>query len=243
MVNQIKELKKLVKNSEILVAFTGAGFSAESGIPTYRGAGGLWSKYDPSVYADINYFLNDPSYYWRFFKNERYPVIKKARPNVGHFVLAELQKRGRLYKVITQNIDGLHQIAGVSDVIELHGTTRSFRCMTCDKQFTMDEAYKKIEVEIPPKCDCGGLLRPNTVMFGEPIPQDALNEAINAAQHCDLFFVLGSSLSVTPAAQLPVIAKESNAKLVIVNIDKTPLDHLADLVIHQSTSTVLQKII
>jgi NAD-dependent deacetylase len=243
MKKTISKLKKFVSTSDQIVAFTGAGFSAESGISTFRGAGGLWSKYDPSIYADVNRFRDDPSYYWSFFRDERYPVIKKAKPNDGHFALVELEKRGKLYRVITQNIDGLHQVAGSSDVIELHGNTRKVNCLNCEKTYTMDEAYKILQKELPPRCSCGGVLKPGTILFGEPLPQVALDMAMLASKNCDMFLVLGSSLVVYPAASMPKIAKRNGATLVIINIDPTPLDDTADLVINGSASKVLSKLI
>jgi NAD-dependent deacetylase len=235
----IDNVNKMIAKAKKLVVLTGAGFSVDSGIPTYRGTGGLWSKYDPALYADINYFMKDSTYYWNFFRDERYPMMIKAKPNSGHCILADLYNSGKLYRIITQNIDGLHQMAGIPHVIELHGTTRSFRCMRCANRFSMEDVYKKLQVELPPTCPCNGSIRPNTVMFGESLPQHALEEAIFAAKHCDVFLVLGSSLVVYPAAQLPAIAKENNAQLVIVNIDPTPLDTQADEVIHEKTSIVL----
>jgi len=243
MENAISKLKKFVSTSDQIVAFTGAGFSAESGISTFRGAGGLWSKYDPSIYADVNRFREDPSYYWSFFRDERYPVIKRAKPNEGHFALVELEKRGKLYRVITQNIDGLHQVAGSSDVIELHGNTRMIFCLSCDRVYSMNEAYRLLQEELPPRCSCGGVLKPGTVLFGEPLPQVALDMAMLAARNCDMFLVLGSSLVVYPAASMPRIAKKNGAVLVIVNIDPTPLDDMADLVISESVSKVLSRLI
>ena len=243
MEEAVSKLKKIVSTSDQIVAFTGAGFSADSGISTFRGAGGLWSKYDPSIYADINYFVKDPTYYWNFFRDERYPVIKKAKPNDGHYALVELEKRGKLYRVITQNIDGLHQVAGQSDVIELHGNTRKIFCTSCRKTYTMDEAYEKLKKELPPRCSCGAVLKPGTVLFGEPLPQVALDMAALAAKNCDMFLVLGSSLVVYPATSMPRLAKKNGAILVIVNIDPTPLDDTADIVIHDSTSKVLSSVI
>jgi NAD-dependent deacetylase len=243
MDEMISKFKKYIAISNKIVAFTGAGFSAESGISTFRGTGGLWSKYDPSIYADINYFMQDSSYYWNFFKDERYPVIKKAKPNDGHYALVELEKRGKLYCVITQNIDGLHQMAGSSDVIELHGNTRKIFCMSCEKTYSMDETYNLLKKELPPRCSCGGLLKPGTVLFGESLPKIALDMANLATRNCDMFLVLGSSLVVYPAAAFPEIAKKRGAKLVIVNIDPTPLDDIADIVINKSTSKVLSKVV
>ena len=243
MDEKVSELKKIISTSDQIVAFTGAGFSAESGISTFRGAGGLWSKYDPDIYANINVFMQDSTYYWNFFKDERYPVIKKAKPNDGHYVLVELEKLGKLHRVVTQNIDGLHQEAGNSDVIELHGNTRKINCLSCGKNYTMDETYKKLQKELPPKCNCGGNLKTGTVLFGEPLPQVALEMAKLAAQNCDLFLVLGSSLVVYPAASMPRIAKKNGANLVIINIDPTPMDEMADIVINDSASKVLSAII
>jgi len=235
------KLKNLIEKSNKIVAFTGAGVSSESGISTYRGAGGLWSKYDPDIYANINFFLQDSTYYWNFFRDERYPVMTKAKPNNAHYALVELEKRGKLYRVITQNIDGLHQIAGQSNVIELHGNCRKIKCLKCDKTYSLDDTYKKLEYELPPSCSCGGRLKPSVVFFGESLPKSALDEAVVASKNCDLFLVLGSSLVVYPAAQMPIIAKENNAFLVIINIDETPFDDVADLVIHDSASNVLSE--
>jgi len=244
MINKlISEIKNVIKNSENVVAFTGAGFSAESGISTYRGAGGLWSKYDPSIYADVNYFMQDPSYYWSFIKDERYPTLKKVKPNDGHHSLVKLEKQGKNLQIITQNIDGLHQVAGNSNIIELHGNTRHSFCMNCYKNYYMDFVEKLLSKHIPPKCSCGGILKPSTVLFGEPLPQAALDKAKNSSKICDLFMVLGSSLVVYPAASLPRIAKKNNAFLLIINIDPTPLDNMADIVINDSASKILKKVI
>jgi len=239
MDGSISELKELIARSNRIVAFTGAGLSAESGISTFRGAGGLWSKYDPAIYADIHHFRKDPTYYWSFFRDERYPVIKKAEPNAGHHALVELEKRGKLYRVITQNIDGLHQVAGSSDVIELHGTTRKILCTGCDRTYTMDEAYEQLEMEMPPHCSCGAILKPGTILFGESLPRAALETALQISKDCDMFLVLGSSLVVYPAASMPRLAKKSGAALVIVNLDPTPMDSIADIVINKKASEVL----
>lgn len=240
MDKNIKKLKTIFNKSRHIVVLTGAGLSAESGIPTYRGSGGLWTKYDPMIYANINYFLNDPSYYWSFFRDVRYKIIKDAKPNSAHFSLVKLEKEKKIDHVITQNIDGLHKIAGQLNVIELHGNTREIICIKCKKTLSIDEVYKLLKFEFPPKCkNCSELLRPNTVFFGESIPNCKLDEAINVSKNCDLFLVLGSSLVVSPASYLSQIAKENEASLVIVNIDPTPFDHTADIVIHDRVSKIL----
>lgn len=234
------ELRRLCSGAERLVAFTGAGISADSGIPTYRGAGGMWHKYDPARYADIGQFLEDPSYYWNFFRDVRYPVLREAKPNAAHRALARLEQRGDLRALITQNIDGLHQAAGSLRVLELHGNTRRIRCMRCGNACTMDEAYRQLETRLPPVCSgCEGPLKPDVVFFGEALPRGVLDEALAEARSCDLLLVVGSSLVVQPAATLPVAAKEAGARLVIVNRDPTPLDPLADLVIHSAASELL----
>jgi len=242
MSEKTKQMTDLIRNSHNLVVFSGAGLSAESGIPTYRGAGGLWSKYDPSKYADIQYFNQDPSYYWRFFKEERYPVIKAARPNKAHEAMVKLEQQGTLFQVITQNIDGLHQEAGQRKVCELHGNTRRIICLECNRCYHMDEIYRGLEKTLPPRCSCGGLLKPDVVLFGEPLPQEALNTAWQAARECGAFLVVGSSLVVNPAAQIPLLAKQNGSLLLIINIDATPLDEMADLVIHCPVSEVFMEI-
>ncbi|UCH94481.1 MAG: NAD-dependent protein deacylase [Candidatus Aminicenantes bacterium] len=235
----IDKLKEIINQSKSLVAFTGAGLSSESGIPTYRGTNGIWAKYDPAKYANYQYFITDPSYYWQFFRDVRYPSLENARPNAAHYALVELEKRNILKQVITQNIDGLHQMAGQSNVCELHGNTRQIVCMECRKILSMDEVFQQLDKELPPHCTCGGLLKPNVVFFGESLSQEALTKAWQAARTCDTFLVVGSSLQVYPAAQIPVTAKENGAILVIINIDETPLDHKADMVIHEKASEVL----
>jgi NAD-dependent deacetylase len=227
-----------------MVAFTGAGISAESGIPTYRGDDGLWNKYDPAKFANINHFHKDPAYYWNFFKEVRYPVIRKARPNRAHAALARLEQDSILKAVITQNIDGLQQSAGSRTVLELHGNTRRILCLDCGQQHSMDDVYGLLETQLPPHCpECQGTLKPDVVFFGESLPSDILECAIAESQACDLFMVVGSSLVVQPAASLPAMAHQNGAKVVIINRDPTPLDRIADLVCRSSASEVLGALI
>lgn len=240
----LKALAQDIKNSNYIVAFTGAGCSAESGIPTYRGENGLWNKYDPNLYANINYFKQDPSYYWNFFKEVRYPILKKVKPNNGHLALAEIEILGNLKAVITQNIDGLHQEAGSSFVIELHGTTRIFYCMSCSKEYSIDEVFPRLDTQIPPLCsECRGILRPAVIFFGEPLNPDILSLAYKEADSCDFLLVVGSSLVVYPAADIPMRAKQRGATLAIINKEGTPLDHLADYVINEEAGNILSEIV
>ncbi|MDZ7762171.1 MAG: NAD-dependent deacylase [Desulfovermiculus sp.] len=236
----INALQDMLGQSKYTVAFTGAGISAESGVPTYRGAGGMWNVYDPDKYANIDYFYQDPSYYWQFFRDVRYPSLHQAQPNTAHNALVSLERLSLLHTVITQNIDGFHQTAGSQKVLELHGSTRVYTCMQCKEQFSMHQVFEFLESKLPPTCPkCQGLIRPGTVMFGEALPMQVLHKAEEAALQADLFMCIGSSLVVQPAASFPVVAKQSGAWLVIVNKDPTPLDDMADLVFHQSASEVL----
>ena len=243
MMSEKDKLDKMISDANHLVAFTGAGISAESGIPTYRGDDGVWNKYDPNKYANTDNFFREPEYYWNFFKEVRYPVLKKAKPNKAHTALSKLEEEGKLKAVITQNIDGLHQLAGSKRVLELHGNTRSISCLECKKSYTLNEIFRQLKKELPPKClNCKGTLKPEVVFFGESLPLTTLEEAIKVTNECDLFLAIGSSLVVQPAASLPIMAKEKEAKLIIINKDPTPLDSIADIVFHSSASEVLDKI-
>lgn len=244
LIEKIEKLGEWVAESQNIVVFTGAGVSAESGIPTYRGKDGYWEKYDPEKYANINYFNQDPSYYWNFFKEVRYPVLKAAKPNLIHKSIAELETLSKIKSVITQNIDGLHKEAGSKKVLELHGNTRIFSCLECKAEFNMDQVNELLKKDLPPKCNkCSGLIRPQVVFFGESLDPILLFRAEKDSGKADLFIAAGSSLVVQPAASLPLIAKNHGAKLVIVNIDPTPLDLYADLVINISASEVFPKIV
>jgi NAD-dependent deacetylase len=241
--SKIEKLSHMLDEAEYMVAFTGAGISAESGIPTYRGEGGVWYEYDPAKYASIDHFFEEPEYYWRFFREVRYSVLQQAQPNEAHRVLARLEEADVLKAVITQNIDGLHQLAGSSRVLELHGNSRRISCLNCAAQYTMEEIYDQLATELPPTCRaCGGTLKPEVVFFGESLPRGVLDEASVEAKRCDLFLVVGSSLVVQPAASLPMMAKRHGADLVIVNKQPTPLDEMADLVFHNSASQVLRAV-
>ncbi len=210
--NKIAELMLDLKRC---VALTGAGISAESGIPTFRSKGGLWEKYDPMVYASIEVFREDPSKYWTI-RGEFIRNYDNYKPNQAHFALAELEKMGLLRHVITQNIDGLHKKAGSQNVAEIHGSLRECYCLQCNKEFLAPH----VPDGMPPYCECGGVLKPNTVLFGEQLPEGALETAYRESATCKIMLVIGTSAVVQPAASLPVLAQQKGAKIVEVNIER-----------------------
>ena len=229
-----EEFIDLVLSSSNVAALTGAGISTESGIPDYRSPGtGLWEKMDQSV-VSLDGFIRAPSRYYDYAL-ELYPVRKAAKPNPAHFMLAELEKRGVLKGIITQNVDGLHQDAGSAEVHELHGSLRQAVCLDCSVLQPMDEVIEKVIAgENPPLCpDCGGVLKPNAVFFGEMLPQVPWQRSIELAGAADVFITIGSSLQVSPANTLPDIALQRGAKLVIMNLTPTPFDDEAELVVRE----------
>jgi NAD-dependent deacetylase len=224
-----------------VVALTGAGISTESGIPPFRGKGGLWEKYDPMEIAHIDALMRDPARVWNILVKEMKEIVDTATPNDGHKGLAKLEKIGKLKTVITQNVDGLHQAAGNTDVIEFHGNFAWQRCMDCSRKFETREVDIS---EIPPRCSCGGILRPDAVFFGEMIPQDAMWRSRQAASDCDLMLVVGTSAVVQPAALMPVFAKETGAKIVEINPERTPLTaEISDYLIMGKAGEVMNQII
>jgi NAD-dependent deacetylase len=225
------------------VALTGAGVSAESGIPTFRGSGGLWSQYDPVKVASIDTFLRDPSAYWIVSK-ERGPAVLAARPNPGHHALAGLEKAGHLVALVTQNTDGLHQDAGSRHVIELHGSGRTVQCLDCGARERRADVQARLAAEMPPRCrTCGGVfLKPTVVLFGEAMPIPAVEEAFALARAADVMLVVGSSLVVYPAAHVPMAAVEAGAALIVVNAEPTPIDRFAEVVIRGRSGEVLPEL-
>ena len=213
---------QIISKARSAVAVTGAGISVESGIPPFRGASGLWKKFDPMKYAHIDAFKKDPETVWQVLLKDMKQVLDKARPNAGHQSLYHLETMGILKTIITQNVDGLHQQAGSRDVIEFHGSFASHRCMVCGQPFNSKTLSLN---EIPPRCFCGGILRPNVIMFGEMIPPDDMQRAQMLAASCDVMLLVGTSATVQPAAYLPVIAKRSGAAIVEINTEPTPLTH------------------
>jgi NAD-dependent deacetylase len=225
------------------IAFTGAGVSAESGIRTFRGEDGLWKQYDPTRVASIHYFLEDPAAYWSVSR-ERGATALRARPNPGHLALARMERMGHLAAVVTQNTDGLHRDAGSRRVVELHGSGRWVECLDCAAREPRAEVQTRLERELPPRClRCGGgRLKPTVVLFGEPLPAAAVEEAFALARAADLVLVAGSSLVVYPAADVPLAAVEAGAPMVIVNAEPTPFDRLAEVVIRGRSGEVLPRL-
>lgn len=228
----VERLADWLRTSRGTVAFTGAGISTESGIADFRSPGGLWSRHAPVMFDD---FVNDPEERRRFWeiRREMMPSFFSATPNAGHLALTELERRGKLLGVITQNIDELHQRAGSRRVVEIHGSAMAVHCIACDKRWTAREIQVRLDGgEWDLRCDaCGGLLKSRTVSFGQQMPADVMREAIKLASSGDLFIAMGSSLVVQPAAGLPVTAMQRGARLVIINRESTPLDFAAALVI------------
>jgi NAD-dependent deacetylase len=239
----VQRAAELLSGGRKGLALTGAGVSAESGIPTFRGEGGLWTKFDPVKVSSIDTFLADPSGYWQAAK-ERGNIALAAKPNPAHEALAAMEAAGRLVAVVTQNTDGLHQAAGTRHVIELHGSGRSVECLECGRREPRADVQARLEVEMPPRCrHCGsGLLKPTVVLFGEAMPAAAVQEAYALAEQAEVMLVVGSSLVVYPAADIPLAAIRAGARMVVVNAEPTPFDRLAEVVIHGRAGEVLPEI-
>jgi NAD-dependent deacetylase len=220
-----------------IVFVTGAGISQESGIPTFRGKDGLWRNHDAMKLATINAFYDNPKLVWEWY-NERRMNIFQAQPNPGHEAIAELEKYAEVV-VLTQNIDGLHQKSGSTKVLELHGSIVKIKCSVCDYQ---EEILTEIS-ELPPLCKCGNILRPDVVWFGEPLPQDVWQNAINLASNCDLMVIAGTSLVVSPANTLPIYAKQNNATLVEINPEETEMSGEMDVTIRNTSAESLPKLV
>ena len=237
MEKKLTQAAQWIVNAKRMVVFTGAGLSTESGIPDFRSPGGVWDKYNPEDFYFQNFLATEASRekYWQM-ATEMWEPIKKAQPNPAHLAIAEFERLGKLDCVITQNIDGLHFKAGNSEekVLQLHGTAIFVSCLSCKKRYDRDEIQERIRKgQRAPRCDdCGGLLKPATISFGQSMPEKETQEAYHRSSLCDLFIVIGSSLVVQPAASMPLVAKRNGAKLVIINRDPTPFDDMADLVIH-----------
>jgi NAD-dependent deacetylase len=231
------DVAKVMIERKRCVALTGAGISAESGISTFRSRGGLWEKYDPAVYASIEVFRRDPSKYWSI-RGDFIRDYDSYQPNNAHLALAELEEMGILQSVVTQNIDGLHIKAGSKRVIEVHGTIREINCLKCGRQYIAPN----VPEGMPPYCEsCGGVLKPNTVLFGEQLPPDALMNAQNESLICNVMLVIGTSANVYPAAALPELALQHGAAIIEVNIERA--FHRVDYFLGEKAASALPKLV
>lgn len=235
---QLQKLKTWIQESNRIVFFGGAGVSTESGIPDFRSTDGLYNQhfeYPPEQIISHSFYLLDPAYFFRFYREKMLPL--GFEPNVTHRKLAQWEKDGKLLAVITQNIDGLHQKAGSQNVLELHGSVLRNYCTRCGKFYSAE--FIKDSKDIP-KCSCGGTVKPDVVLYEEPLDEDVVQKSIQAIQNADLLIVAGTSLTVYPAAGL--VNYYRGNRLVLINRDRTPFDHQADLVFHESLGTIFHSL-
>lgn len=219
-------LKDLLRRRPRICVLSGAGISAESGVPTFRDPDGLWAKFKPEELANFQAFINNPELVWSWYQH-RIEVIRKVKPNPGHFALAEMAKLCTEFTLVTQNVDNLHQRAGQPEVIELHGNIERAYCLDCNTPAAADHLEKLDENQRLPRCtECNGMIRPDVVWFGEMLPEESLRRAENSAQNCELFLCVGTSGVVFPAASLPFLAKENGAYVVEINRQHTEISHV-----------------
>jgi len=242
------DVRTWIAKAQRVVVLTGAGISTDSGIPDFRGPQGVWTK-NPKAekLSDIRYYMSDPEVRRLSWQSRLEHTAWSAQPNAGHRALVELERRGKLHALITQNIDELHQLAGHSPdkVIEVHGTMRKVVCMSCGERAPMDKALARVRAgEADPPCrTCGGILKSATISFGQQLVPEVIDRAMQAAAQADLFLSVGTSLQVYPIAGAVPIAKRAGARVVIVNAEATPFDDLADAVFNDSISAVLPKLL
>lgn len=246
MTDSIGALRQAVDEAERIVALTGAGISAESGVPTFRGPGGLWRNYSPEKLATPEAFAENPRLVWEWYDWRR-SLIRKAEPNAGHRALVELERRKASeaggpsgFTLVTQNVDGLHDRAGSRNVVKLHGDIWWVRCMGCG----VEQRNEQVPLEnLPPRCACGASLRPGVVWFGEPLPEAAWERAVEASSNAQVFLAVGTSAVVYPAAGLAELAQAAGARLAIVNAEPTPLDAMADWVLPGKSGELLPRLL
>ena len=243
MEDKVTKIAGMILESKSTVALTGAGISTPSGIPDFRSPGsGLWEKVDPMEVATIYAFRANPAAFYRFMAPMS-ELVRKAKPNTAHLALSELESMNLLRSVITQNIDNLHQRAGSKRVIELHGNGECAHCLECRKKFGRDELETRFAEGEIPRCDCGGVIKPDVVLFGEQLPYDAMLQAQSDTEGCTLMLVVGSSLTVQPAAMFPNLAARYGAKVVVVNLQPTYMDNYAEVVMNEKVEVVLPAIV
>lgn len=242
----LAQLRELVHTTSSIAVLTGAGISAESGVPTFRGAGGLWRSYSAEDLATPQAFLRNPRLVWEWYDWRR-GIVRQAQPNPGHLALAALERqtmkrcgKAGSFGLITQNVDGLHDRAGSRSVLRLHGDIWLVRCTGCGTVERNEDVPLR---ELPPRCRCGALLRPGVVWFGEPLPRAEWDRASQASRHAGLMLLVGTSAVVYPAASLAEMARAAGAKLAIINIDETPLDSAADWLIRGAAGEILPRLL
>ncbi len=229
------KLLNRLRSSRYLLVLTGAGVSAESGVPTFRGKDGYWRKFSPQELATMDAFEKNSELVWEWYEYRR-GLIREVQPNPAHYAIKDLEDRFAEFLLVTQNIDGLHQRAGSRKIAELHGNIWRDRCLKCGQVYD----HKEVKLKgVPPKCACGGLLRPDVVWFGEALPQETLLQALQAAQFCDFLLTVGTSALVQPAASLPLLAQENGAFVVEINLEPTPLSERVNESIRGKAGEVL----
>jgi len=241
----LSQAAQLLREAHYVVALTGAGISTPSGVPDFRSPGsGLWEQVDPMEVASIYSFRREPQRFYDWIRPLA-GLMALAQPNPAHRALADLEARGHLMAVITQNIDGLHQAAGSKHVIEVHGNLRQATCLQCYRRIPARPVIEQFirDGEVPHCPACGGVLKPDIILFGEQLPVQALYQAQQEAYRCDLMLIAGSSLEVAPAGDLPLLAHSAGARLILVNLEPTPLDSLADAVFHADVADILPRLV
>ena len=241
MMDETKLLKaaRVLKNSEFSMAFTGAGISVESGVPPFRGEGGIWSKYDPRT-LELNYFYANPLESWEVIRELFYNFFGDAQANDAHKALAQFEEAGLLHCIVTQNIDNLHQQAGSSKVYEFHGNSQKLKCVQCKNYYSPDD----IDFEsLPPHCECGGLIKPDFIFFGESIPMAAYQKSVQAAAQAEVVILIGSTGEVMPAAQIPYMAKQNGATIIEVNTETSNFTKsITDIYLNGKAGTVMREL-
>ena len=232
-------VQRWLGEAERIAVLTGAGISQESGVPVFRGPGGLWRQYRPEDLATPEAFARDPRLVWEWYDWRR-SVVARAQPNPGHRALVELEQRTGEFTLITQNVDGLHDRAGSRRLLKLHGDLWTLRCLGCGRESVNHTVPLP---ELPPRCECGSLLRPGVVWFGENLPEDSLRDAFAAARRAQLFLVVGTSAVVQPAASLPILARQAGACVVEVNTEATPLTPQVDASFFGPAGEVLPRLV
>jgi NAD-dependent deacetylase len=246
--HDVKKARILLQDAQRIVVLTGAGISTDSGIPDFRGPNGIWTKdREAEKLATIDVYLSRPDIRRKAWRRRIDTGVFEREPNAGHRALVDLERTGRLDLVITQNIDGLHRAAGTAPerLAEVHGNVREIECVACDARFSIAETIARVEAgeDDPPCTVCGGILKPTVVFFGESLPADDVERAFEAAGECDLFFAVGTTLSVYPIAETVPVALRNQARLIILNAEPTPFDLYADVVLRASISDTLPRLV